>query len=566
VPPGERLATTDPDVATQLAADRLQELESARRRRAFHGGRAVETQLGAFARLHLIAKKKAGKVTDEWLELVELALNRAVAYFGAERELDTLRVSDVRAWIAWLEGLTTPRERRLGPGTIRHHLNALSNLYRRAQEEEVVLPGYNPVAALMEKPAGPRREARWIEIQDAALILEAARQLRPLGGTTLDAAGMARLRSEWDEGQFASLRAVGRAYGVSDVVVGRILRGEQVATEPVDDASHAHVLVALFLLTGCRFREVAGLELDDVSFDRKTITIRPNRWRALKTRTSHRVIPMWPQLEAILRAWVFGRRLEQGGTLLVPSWTARGDERRFRDIHRLLDRVAKRAGLGAGEFRSKAFRHTYCAARLQTLDRGAPVSIYTVARELGHGSDEMVKRIYAHLGDVRHRAEVVEYRVEQHLDRLGDRLQRLGSRGSSDTGKDTVAEHAADARNPDSTEVPPGEKLPESGRPDSNRRRPAWEAGILPLNYARESRLTREVNVPGPLAGVKRSRRASDQPRSPRLRAPARPPESSGDPARLPPALPGRHCPAGPPASTAPGPRPARTGGRTNPR
>jgi hypothetical protein len=25
----------------------------------------------------------------------------------------------------------------------------------------------------------------------------------------------------------------------------------------------------------------------------------------------------------------------------------------------------------------------------------------------------------------------------------------------------------------------------QSGRPDSNRRRPAWEAGILPLNYAR---------------------------------------------------------------------------------
>jgi hypothetical protein len=28
-------------------------------------------------------------------------------------------------------------------------------------------------------------------------------------------------------------------------------------------------------------------------------------------------------------------------------------------------------------------------------------------------------------------------------------------------------------------------KLFESGRPGSNRRRPAWEAGILPLNYAR---------------------------------------------------------------------------------
>ena len=27
-----------------------------------------------------------------------------------------------------------------------------------------------------------------------------------------------------------------------------------------------------------------------------------------------------------------------------------------------------------------------------------------------------------------------------------------------------------------------------SGRPGSNRRRPAWEAGILPLNYARSER------------------------------------------------------------------------------
>jgi integrase len=223
------------------------------------------------------------------------------------------------------------------------HLSALSNLYRRAQEGKVVLPGYNPVAALMEKPAGPRREARWIEIHDAALLLEAARQLRPLGGTSVDADAMARVGQGWAVGRYASRRAAGRAYGVSDVVVGRILRGEQLVTPPVNDATHAHVLVALVLLTGCRFREVAGLELDDVSFDRKTITIRPNRWRALKTRTSHRVIPLWPQLEGILRAWVFGPRLERGGALLLPSWSPRGEERRFRDIHRLLDRVAKRA-------------------------------------------------------------------------------------------------------------------------------------------------------------------------------------------------------------------------------
>ena len=49
-------------------------------------------------------------------------------------------------------------------------------------------------------------------------------------------------------------------------------------------------------------------------------------------------------------------------------------------------------------------------APLQTLDRGAPVSRYALSRELGHGSEEMLRRVYAHLGDVRHRSEVVEFR------------------------------------------------------------------------------------------------------------------------------------------------------------
>lgn len=144
-----------------------------------------------------------------------------------------------------------------------------------------------------------------------------------------------------------------------------------------------------------------GLELDDVSFDRKTITVRPNAWRRLKTRGSHRVIPLWPQLETILRAWVLGHRLKRGGRLLVPSWSVRGEERMIQDLHRLLDRVVKRAGLGTGEVRSKAFRHTYCAARLQTLDPGAPVSILDDGTGAGPRSDEMVQRIYAHLGEVR---------------------------------------------------------------------------------------------------------------------------------------------------------------------
>ena len=80
----------------------------------------------------------------------------------------------------------------------------------------------------------------------------------------------------------------------------------------------------------------------------------------------------------------------------------------------------------AGELTTRVFRHTWTAARLQTLDRGAPLSVYTVARELGHGSEEMVRRVYAHLGTVRHRSEVVEYRIEQHLEALKDRLGSVG--------------------------------------------------------------------------------------------------------------------------------------------
>jgi integrase len=91
----------------------------------------------------------------------------------------------------------------------------------------------------------------------------------------------------------------------------------------------------------------------------------------------------------------------------------------------VLDGAAKRAGWKAGEIRSKMFRHTYCSTRLQTLDQGAPVSQFTVARELGHGGDALVRRIYGHLGDIRHRSEVVEYRIDQHEERLRDRLAKL---------------------------------------------------------------------------------------------------------------------------------------------
>ena len=37
----------------------------------------------------------------------------------------------------------------------------------------------------------------------------------------------------------------------------------------------------------------------------------------------------------------------------------------------------------------------------------------------------MVRKVYSHLGYVRHRVEVVEYRVEQHRAKLDDRVRAL---------------------------------------------------------------------------------------------------------------------------------------------
>lgn len=125
-----------------------------------------------------------------------------------------------------------------------------------------------------------------------------------------------------------------------------------------------------------------GLELDDVSFDRKIVTFRPNDWRRLKTQTSWRVVPLWPQLEEILRPWVFGPRLERGGKLLFSSFAA-GEESMLVETRKLVDRIGARVGWKRGEIRHRIFRHTYCAARLQTLDRGAPVSLYSVSPGAG---------------------------------------------------------------------------------------------------------------------------------------------------------------------------------------
>jgi len=370
-PPGSKQATTDPGVAEVLCAEILRELE-ARRRGIVLAPSALErgagSQLKPFASKHLIAKKKSGRFTNDYLGQVEKHLGRAVEFFGSARVLVTIKPDpDVKKWIEALRKLDNGRGGTLSDKTVRDHLNSLSNLYRRAQEAGVVPIGYNPPQVLMEKPQPDRgREAAYLEVHEAAIFLEACRQDRP----------------------------------------------------PRDKHAvpYLYELVATCCLTGGRWSEVAGLMADDVNFERRTVTFRPNLYRKrLKTANAARVVPLWPQLAEILGDYVPNLR----GPLLFPQ---RGSPFRPVDnVRKSLDRAATsevcKAPTGAprwkdGDIRSKMFRHTYCSARLQTLDHGHPVSEFTVSKELGHGGTSLVRRIYGHLGDVRHRAEVVEYRLE----------------------------------------------------------------------------------------------------------------------------------------------------------
>ena len=370
-PPGERCGTTDREVAMKLLADRIAQLEQ-RRRDRYLLGRTKSATLAEYSVHHLRVKARSGKVRYETVAGNHRALGMFMDRVGADRPLESITTEDIVEYDAYLCTLPGLYGRTLSGQSRRHHLNDISNLYRRAQSEGYVPPGFNPVSAWMDKPTGRQLEARWLEVHEGALLLEAARV-------------------------FEAKRA--------DLAIPFI-----------------HTLIATLLLTGGRWREVAGLLVSDLSFERQTITFRPHDHRRLKTRTSHRTVPLHPQLHEILEA--YRRSYQRLSGLLFPSPRT---GRMITDIRKQLDKVAGTAGWQPGEIRTKIFRHTYCAARLQTLDQGFPISTYTVARELGHGGDSLIKRVYGHLGKVRHRSEHAEFRIEQHREREGirDRLRCL---------------------------------------------------------------------------------------------------------------------------------------------
>ena len=294
VPEGQRFATKDHRVAKRLGKARLAELR--RLRKAGHADREDDLRkLGPFVDYHLEREAKRKGADPAHLAQLEQRLEVAVGYFGVATLLRSISTLWLQQYVDYLaervkwEGTANPGSEPISPSTQRKYLAALSKLFSRARAVQVI-PGYHtPFADLMDKPEVEDEEAVWMDGPTAALLLEAARLYRP--------------------------------------------------KRPGQAVPCAYTIVATILLTGMRPSEALGLLIEDLDFERRLIRVRRNRHRRLKNRRARRLVPMWPQLETILRAYLAARGGPTEG-YLFPSPKRPG--RPVRTIKRLMEELAIR--------------------------------------------------------------------------------------------------------------------------------------------------------------------------------------------------------------------------------
>lgn len=381
IPPNEKRATTDPEIAEELLLQRVTTLKEQRRNRVLFG-LDPDADLAQYIEHHLQAKAESGRYSAAWLQSTRVYLARAVAYFTSyqrateefpkpeprPRNLATIGVTDVGEYARWLKTQPNRRGGVLGPGSRRHHLNVLSGLFRRAISEGKLKPGQNPAASFLDKPSAPRSRTTWFEADELALLLESARRL------------------------VSQPRGAGR-------------RGP---------LSCAYELLATFILTGAREEEIRRLQIGHVDFDAKLVEV-----PGTKTELSDRLVPLHPQLHEILEPYV-ARLDRSGGHLFV---TDSGEP--IGDWRKTLDAIAMRAGWSRGQIRTRAFRTSYITHRLACIEAGAPIDPYQVAREVGHADLRLIMTVYGRVQRRRIRMVELAFRVDAIGPGLRPRLDAL---------------------------------------------------------------------------------------------------------------------------------------------
>lgn len=381
-PPGQSRGTTDETTAKRLALALVAEWEGAQVAAARLGLRPDNDLAGAGDE-HIRALREAGR-SSSYINYTFRCLERALDFFDTvqaqmattaverrrcqgPRNLSTISVPDVRAYVRWLstqgKGRRDRRGGGMGPGTIREHLAALSGVFSRAISDGRLPLGHNPVAALMDGPSAPKSTTDLLEPWECALLLESARTLSraPAGGGA-----------------------------------------------PLDCA---YELLAFYLYTGAREGEVGRAEIHDLHFDPSPAF--PTGWiriRGTKSENAERVVPMHPHHREILLAYL--RRVGRaGGRLFINA----ADEP-VGDWRKTLDRIAGRAGFEAGKVRTRRFRTSYATHRC-TCD-GADANM--VRLELGHSDLQLLANTYA---KAQRRSERMGQEFTYRLDRWAHQVE-----------------------------------------------------------------------------------------------------------------------------------------------
>lgn len=358
-----RTKTTDSDAARR-AFGALEAIMEERWRQHVQG-RAGSTAADRNPKVRVFAMKthfptKKGEVKAPSLNREIRALK--VVLRNTDREVRIKTITPI-----WLQEYTKKRlAQGIAASTILKELSAVSELCKTAVERGI-LPS-NPVRKMRKKPSPARGERPFLENDQAGDLLVAARRR-------------------------------------DSSIGGRATR----FMEP---------LLSTMLVQGCRDSEGRGTVRRDVDLEEGRFHIRPNDYRGLKRHWHRRSMPLWPQTREAMERHLFmadpkdpTRRIERfepdepifpglGGGIIqdvrLSYWAILVDA----GLATYKDPEEKDKGIQEA-IAFHILRHTYCAARLQTTDRGAPIQQHTVMAEMGHRDYKLIAEIYGH---VQHRA------------------------------------------------------------------------------------------------------------------------------------------------------------------
>ncbi|MFS0140254.1 tyrosine-type recombinase/integrase [Corynebacterium striatum] len=159
----------------------------------------------------------------------------------------------------------------------------------------------------------------------------------------------------------------------------------------VKDVSWFKDVIVLAIETGLRVSELAGLQVGDVDFADRTISIerqcrfKAGEYQELKTRTSKRVVPLSSSCLTLIERLVQGK---QASDQLIVTRLGRGTSGVV--IADWLDTVNQLAGLER-PVNMHSFRHLFATT---ILSKGVP--LITVSQLLGHSNLAVTAQVYAH--------------------------------------------------------------------------------------------------------------------------------------------------------------------------